>query len=314
MAVDNETDQGLDRKGRIKTRALRVLEDQLERPLPPGLYLVATPIGHLADMSLRALSTLARADFVAAEDTRHSGKLMHHYGIEADFLSYHDHNGKIMGPRIVSLIEEGRSVALISDAGTPLISDPGFKLVRDMRAAGLPVEVVPGASAVMAGLSLSALPTDRFLFEGFLPPKETARQTRLQVLSAIPATLVFFETVKRIEAVLDDIMAIFGDRQAALLRELTKLHEEVIGGRLSDIRAELEIRSSRAEGLRGELVLVVGPPEVIEITDEMITAALKEAMLKGMSARDSVKQVAAQFSTPKGRVYELSIAMKKSDG
>lgn len=286
-------------------RVQRVFDDLLTRPLGPGLYLVATPIGNLTDISLRALATLARARFVAAEDTRHSAKLLHHYGIKSEMISYHDHNGQVMGPKIVKMIKQGASVALISDAGTPLISDPGFKLAKLVRASGFSVEVVPGASAVMAGLSLSGLPTDRFLFEGFLPPKETARRKRLEALADIPSSLVFFETVKRIDAVIQEMTALLGDRPAALLRELTKLHEEVIEGRLSELSSLLSSRS-----LKGELVLVVGPPEAVEVTEEMITAALKEAMAKGLSARDSVKQVAAQYDLPKGRVYERSIALK----
>lgn len=290
---------------RVSPRVASVIEEVLAAPLLPGLYLVATPIGHLADMTLRGIATLARADFVAAEDTRHSRKLLQHYGIHSEMISYHDHNGDQMRPKLISMIKGGAAVALISDAGTPLVSDPGFKLARAVRAAGQRVEVVPGPSAVMAGLSLSGLPSDRFLFEGFLPAKQAARQKRLEMLADVPASLVLFETVKRIGAVLDDALALLGDRPAAVLRELTKMHEEVIDGRLSEIAAILAGRD-----IKGELVLVIGPPEAREVTDEMIAAALREAMAGGMSARDSVAKVMAALGQPKGRVYEISIAIK----
>lgn len=305
MALAENEDNSSTPTSRVQPRIAAVMEELMAAPLLPGLYLVATPIGHLGDVSLRGLSTLARASFVAAEDTRHSRKLLQHYGIGAEMISYHDHNGDQMRPKIISMIKNGAAVALISDAGTPLVSDPGFKLARMVRAAGQRVEVVPGASAVMAGLSLSGLPTDRFLFEGFLPAKQAARRKRLEVLADVPASLVMFETVKRIGAVVDDALAVLGDRPAALLRELTKLHEEVIDGRLSEIAAALAGRE-----LKGELVLVIGPPEAREVSDEMIEAALREAMGEGASARDSVKQVASALDQPKGRVYEISIAIK----
>lgn len=309
---DNTNDQtGASGAGRGPlAKTARLLEELMARPLAPGLYLVATPIGNLGDITLRALATLSSASHVAAEDTRHSGKLLQHFGIEAALIPYHDHNGQVMGPKIVSLIKSGATIALISDAGTPLISDPGYKLAKLVREAGLQVEVLPGASAVMAGLSLSGMPTDRFYFEGFLPPKETARKKRLEALGEVPASLVFFETVKRIEAVVTDLRAVLGNRPAALMRELTKLHQEVIDGRLSDITHELARRAETAP-LKGELVLVVGPPEAREVTDDMIAEALQAEMTAGASARDSVKQVAQKLDVAKGRVYEISIALKR---
>ncbi len=292
--------------GRLVERAGGVLADQLSKPLSPGLYLVATPIGHLADITLRALAVLGGAAVVAAEDTRRSRVLLSHFGLSPEMISYHDHNGAHMMPRIVEMIESGRAVALISDAGTPLISDPGYKLARSVRAAGMPVEVVPGASAVMAGLSLSGLPTDRFLFEGFLPPKSEARLRQLNSLKDLPATLVFFETVKRVKPVLKAMLEVLGNREVALCRELTKLHEEVISGPIEAVFAGLEDRS-----LKGELVIVVGPPAACAVDDEAIVELLKTHLGAGASLKDSVSLVCGALQLPRGRVYGLALALKK---
>jgi 16S rRNA (cytidine1402-2'-O)-methyltransferase len=293
-------------KARPAARVSDVMEDLLNQPLLPALYLVATPIGHLADISLRALAILAKADFVAAEDTRHSRKLLQNYGISSEMISYHDHNGDQMRPKIIKMIKEGRSVALISDAGTPLISDPGYKLAKVVREAGLRVEVAPGASSVIAGLCLSGLPTDTFLFEGFLPAKQVARTKRLETLKTIQGSLVFFETAKRIEAVVKDALACLGDRDASVLRELTKVHEEVIEGKLSDLKSQLETRD-----LKGEIVFIIGPPLEAEITDEDINEALKNHFSEGASVRDSVSEVMTGMNLPKKRVYDLALKLKK---
>ncbi|GAA6211835.1 16S rRNA (cytidine(1402)-2'-O)-methyltransferase [Hyphomicrobiales bacterium 4NK60-0047b] len=293
-------------KARPAARVSDVMEDLLNQPLLPALYLVATPIGHLADISLRALAILAKADFVAAEDTRHSRKLLQNYGISSEMISYHDHNGDQMRPKIIKMIKEGRSVALISDAGTPLISDPGYKLAKVVREAGLRVEVAPGASSVIAGLCLSGLPTDTFLFEGFLPAKQVARTKRLETLKTIQGSLVFFETAKRIEAVVKDALACLGDRDASVLRELTKVHEEVIEGKLSDLKSQLETRD-----LKGEIVFIIGPPLEAEITDEDINEALKNHLSEGASVRDSVSEVMTGMNLPKKRVYDLALKLKK---
>ena len=293
-------------KKRTVTRVSDVMDELLNQPLVPALYLVATPIGHLADISLRALSILAKADFVAAEDTRHSRKLLQNYGISSEMISYHDHNGDQMRPKIIKMIKDGRSVALISDAGTPLISDPGYKLAKLVREAGLRVEVAPGASSVMAGLCLSGLPTDTFLFEGFLPAKQVARCKRLEALKTTQGTLVFFETAKRISAVIDDALTVLGDREATVLRELTKVHEEVIDGKLSELKSELEARD-----LKGEIVFIVGPPLIAEITDEEIIEALKNHLSEGASVRDSVSDVMTGMNLPKKRIYDLALKLKK---
>src|SRR4029079_14713424 len=196
-------------------------------PLAPGLHIVATPIGNLGDITVRALQALAGADLIACEDTRVSRKLLDRYGIATPPTPYHEHNAAVARPKLLRRLAEGAAVALISDAGTPLVSDPGYKLVRAARAAGHRVTALPGASAVLAGLAVAALPTDRFFFEGFLPPKQTARRARIAELARIPATLVLFETGPRLGAALADLAAGLGDREAAVCRELTKLHEEV---------------------------------------------------------------------------------------
>lgn len=295
-----------EQKARPVARVSDVMEDLLNQPLLPALYLVATPIGHLADISLRALAILAKADFVAAEDTRHSRKLLQNYGISSEMISYHDHNGDQMRPKVIKMIKEGRSVALISDAGTPLISDPGYKLAKVVRDAGLRVEVAPGASSVMAGLCLSGMPTDTFLFEGFLPAKQVARSKRLETLKTIQGSLVFFETAKRIEAVVKDTLATLGDRDASVLRELTKVHEEVIEGKLSELKSQIEERD-----LKGEIVFIIGPPLEAEITDEDINEALKNHLSEGASVRDSVSEVMTGMNLPKKRVYDLALKLKK---
>src|SRR5499427_2963268 len=204
-------------------------------PLAPGLHLVATPIGNLRDVSLRALEILAAADVIACEDTRVTRKLLSHYGIATPLTPYHDHNAATARPKLIARLAAGARVALVSDAGTPLVSDPGYRLVRATQAAGHPVTAAPGASAVLAALSVAGLPTDRFFFEGFLPAKEAARRTRIAELARIPATLVLFETGPRLAAALADLAAGLGEREAAICRELTKMHEEVRRGSLSEL-------------------------------------------------------------------------------
>src|SRR5580693_4047958 len=217
-------------------------------PLEPGLYLVATPIGNLRDVSLRALEILAAADLIACEDTRVTRKLTGHYGIATPLTPYHDHNAATALPKLIARLADGASIALVSDAGTPLVSDPGYRLVRAAQAAGHPVTAAPGASAVLAALTLAGLPTDRFFFEGFLPAKETARRARIAALARIPATLVLFETGPRLAAALADLAAGLGEREAAICRELTKLHEEVRRGTLAELAsAYRELPEPRGE-------------------------------------------------------------------
>src|SRR5579871_5654607 len=251
------------------------------RELPSGLYLVATPIGNLGDITLRALETLAAAGTIACEDSRVTRRLLDRYGITTPLLPYHDHNAEAVRPKILALLDAGAAVALVSDAGTPLISDPGFKLVQAAQAAGHPVTAVPGASAVLAALTTSGLPTDRFFFEGFLPPREAARRVRIDELASLPGSLIFFETGPRIAAMLSDLAGRLGSRPAAVCRELTKLHEEI---RRDDLAALALAYRDGAE-TRGEFVVVVGPrtkgeqAAAIDL-DGLLTRALATASLK----------------------------------
>ena len=222
----------------------------------PGLYLVATPIGNLGDITLRALELLAGADVIACEDTRVTRKLTERYGIATPLTPYHEHNAAEARPKLLSRLASEQSVALVSDAGTPLISDPGYKLVRAACEAGRTVTALPGASAVLAALSIGGQPTDRFFFEGFLPAKKVARQKRVAALANIPATLVLFESGSRLAAMLADLAAAFGPRTVAICREMTKLHEEVKRGDLEALAREY---ASGTE-MRGEFTIVVAPP------------------------------------------------------
>src|SRR5580698_3506386 len=213
----------------------------------PGLHLVATPIGNLGDITLRALETLAGVDIIACEDTRITRRLTERYGITALLKPYHEHNAALARPKILEKLSQGASIALVSDAGTPLISDPGFKLVREACAAGHPVIALPGPSSVLAALAVSALPTDRFFFEGFLPAKQTARRARLVELSRIDATLVMFESGNRVQDTLADLAQIMGGRDAAICRELTKLHEDIKRGPVSQLALSADTLETRGE-------------------------------------------------------------------
>jgi 16S rRNA (cytidine1402-2'-O)-methyltransferase len=292
----------------LPARAREALEGLIARPLAPGLYLVATPIGNLGDISLRALSVLARAGLIAAEDTRHSQKLLSHFGIKARLTPYHEHNATRARPALLARLRGGDAVALISDAGTPLISDPGYRLVREALDQGVMVTSVPGPSAPLAALTVSGLPTDTFLFAGFLPVKSGPRRTRLAELAAMPATLVFFETAPRLAKSLADMAEILGAREAAVARELTKLHETVTRGRLDRLASE----RAQAETLKGELVVLVAPPipENLDTSDETITAELKQA-LKTQSFRDAVRHVTEALGVKRARVYELGLALNR---
>jgi 16S rRNA (cytidine1402-2'-O)-methyltransferase len=280
---------------------------QLGLPLAPGLYLVATPIGHLADITLRAIATLARADVVYCEDTRHSRTLVAHYAIRAPLKPYHEHNAEEQRPRVLKDLAEGRAVALISDAGTPLISDPGFKLVREAAAAGHRVIAVPGPSATLAALTVAGLPTDAFFFAGFLPAKEGARKSRLAELADVPGTLVFFEAPTRTAATLADLATTLGNREAALARELTKLHEDVRRAPLADLAKGCE-----ADPPKGEVVILVGPPTAGEVSDAMIEESLAPA-LASLSLRDASRVVADTLKVPKGRVYDVALTLKRRE-
>jgi 16S rRNA (cytidine1402-2'-O)-methyltransferase len=279
----------------------------IEAPsLEPGLYLVATPIGNLGDISLRALATLAAADLIACEDTRVTRKLTDRYGLATPLTAYHEHNSDEALPKILARLDEGRAVALVSDAGTPLVSDPGYRLVRAVVEAGHNVTTVPGASSALAALSLSGLPNDRFLFEGFLPPKQAARQKRIAELASIPATLIVFETGPRLAASLADLAEGLGPREAAVCRELTKLHEEV---RRAPLQALADHYAGDAE-TRGEIVIVIAPPPERRTADDDIDAMLRDALAR-VSVKDAVGEVASATGRARRDVYQRALELAK---
>jgi len=275
-------------------------------PLAPGLHIVATPIGNLADVTLRALQTLAAADAVYCEDTRVTSRLLQRYGIETRLRAYHDHNAERARPAILAALREGQALALVSDAGTPLVSDPGYKLVREAIEAGLQVHMAPGPSAPVMALALSGLPTDRFLFVGFLPPKQQARRTLLSSLADAP-TFIAFDTAPRITETLADIADLLGDPRVAVGRELTKLHEEVLRGRASEVLETVRTR----EALKGEITLVVSP-EPREESAADVDAALAEALHRLPPAR-AAAEIAQRLRLPKRDLYARALKLKGSD-
>jgi len=282
----------------------------IEAPrLAAGLYLVATPIGNLRDITLRALEMLAAADLVACEDTRVTRKLFDHYGLSAPLTPYHDHNAETARPKILERIAAGDAVALVSDAGTPLISDPGFKLVRDATAAGLAVTAAPGASAAVMALTVAGLPTDRFFFEGFLPPKSAARRTRITELARIPGTLVLYESGPRLGDALGDLAEGLGARAAAVCRELTKLHEEVRRGTLETLARDY---AAGAE-TRGEIAIVIAPPDAPAPSGAEEIDALLRAALTRVSLKDAVAEVAAATGEQRRAVYSRALELTKTD-
>jgi 16S rRNA (cytidine1402-2'-O)-methyltransferase len=272
----------------------------------PGLYLVATPIGHAQDLTLRARELLSRVDAVACEDTRVTAKLLMLHGIRAPLVAYHEHNAERMRPVLLARLRAGEAIALVSDAGTPLISDPGYKLVREAAAEGLPVTALPGASAVLTALILSGLPSDRFLFAGFLPAKATARRATLTELKNVPATLIWFETGPRLAASLGDAADILGDRPAAVARELTKLHEEVRRDTLPALAAHYEA----AGAPKGEIVVVAGPPSPAAAPSADDVDAQLHAALRRSGVREAAETVAAATGLPRRQLYARALALK----
>lgn len=278
------------------------------KPIDPGLWFVATPIGNARDITLRALDVLASADVIAAEDTRTLRKLLDIHGIKLEgrpVLPYHDHNGAKMRPRLLQVLAQGKSVAYASDAGTPMVADPGFVLARDAIEQGYPVSTAPGVSAVITALTLSGLPTDRFLFAGFLPTPKGPRRRAIAEFANIPATLVVYESPKRIHASLDIMRQELGDeRQVAVCRELTKKFEEVMRASLAELCESLEGRT-----LKGEIVLIVDRDRHQADWDEM-EAALWSA-LENMTVKDAVTQVARDLQLPRRQVYQAALEMEK---
>ena len=279
----------------------------LTAPKPvPGLYLVATPIGNLDDITLRALETLAGVDIIACEDTRITRRLTERYAITALLKPYHEHNAALARPKILEKLAQGASIALVSDAGTPLISDPGFKLVREVCASGHHVIALPGPSSVLAALAVAALPTDRFYFEGFLPSKQVARRTRLTELSRIDATLVMFESGNRIAETLRDLALAMGTRDASICRELTKLHEQVSRGVIADLARDADDLETR-----GEFVVVIAPPAADAVMASSDLDDLLRNAMKDFSVKDAVAQAVELSGRPRREVYARALELAK---
>jgi 16S rRNA (cytidine1402-2'-O)-methyltransferase len=279
------------------------------RPLGPGLHLVATPLGNLGDISFRALSTLAAADIILCEDTRVTSRLLQRFAIATRMRPYHDHNAARVRPAILDELRNGVRIALVSDAGMPAVSDPGFKLVRACIDEELAVDVIPGPTAPVTALALSGLPTDRFLFAGFLPARPGQRRAQLAELATIPATLVLFESAARLAACLGDIAGLMPLRQVAVTRELTKLHQEVLRGTAEDVITMIAAR----EGLKGEITLVISPPgRERPAADGDVEGRLRE-LLKTQPASKAAASLARETGRARTELYELAVQLKEHD-
>ena len=276
-----------------------------ENPLDPGLYIVATPIGNLRDITLRALDVLSAADLVLAEDTRVAAKLLTAYGLSKKLERYDEHTAERGGLKALAALAEGGRVALVPDAGTPLVSDPGFRIVREAVAQGSAVYPIPGASALLAGLSVAGLPTDRFMFAGFAPPKSAARRTFFEELAGIRTTLVFFESGPRLASSLADMAAVFGPREAAVARELTKLYETVIRGTLSELAAD-----PRCDTPKGEIVILVGPGREEAATAADADTALADALTR-LRPAEAASEVAKALGLPRRDLYRRAMELKQ---
>jgi len=277
--------------------------------LPAGLYVVATPIGNLGDITLRAITTLANADAIACEDTRNSGLMLQAFSIKKPLLSYHDHNADERRPEIIRRISQGEAIALISDAGTPAIADPGFKLARDCHDAGLSVFSIPGANAAIAALSAAGLPTDAFHFAGFLPSKTTARKKELSRLVHIEATLVFYESPQRLPESLSDMADVLGkERPAAIAREITKLYEEIRRGSLLELA-----ESYKDASVKGEIVVLVSGRIPDDESSEQDLDSLLKSRLEKLSVRDAAAEVAEMTGVPKKEVYARAVALSEKN-
>ena len=265
------------------------------------LYIVATPIGNLEDITLRALRMLREVDWIACEDTRQTRKLLEHFGIAKPMVSYHEHNESGRAAELVEKLISGGSGALVSDAGTPLISDPGYRLVQAAIAAAIPIVPIPGASAAVSALSAAGLPTDAFRFCGFLPPKSSQRRKTLEHWKADTATLIFYETPHRILEALEDVEAVMGARPVVVARELTKLHEEFLRGTAAELHAELASRPS----VKGEITLLIGKAGEVQADDTPLEEAVRAAEQQGLPRMEAIKQVARQRGLSKREVYRL---------
>jgi len=271
------------------------------------LYIVGTPIGNLEDMTVRAVRILQTVDLIAAEDTRHTGKLLHHFQIKTPQISYHEHNRMIRVPELVAKLQQGLAIALVSDAGMPGISDPGYELVRACAEEGFTVVPIPGASAVIAALSASGLPSDRFIFEGFLPAKSQARRTHLEGLQSESRTIVFYESPHRLRATLQDLADVLGgDRKITLARELTKLHEEFWRGTTAEA---IELHTKREP--QGEYTIVVAGAEAVKVvlSESALRSELQTLLNQGLSRSDASRQLAQQTSLPRRQIYQLALSL-----
>ena len=302
MARKETSQSKADNSNAQKPRGAARREQESPRRLSAGLYPVATPIGNLRDITLRALDVLETADLIACEDSRVTRKLLMRYSITTKTIVYNDHNAPRVLPHLIKLLSDGNSLALVSDAGTPLISDPGFKLVEAAISENIPVYPIPGANAAIAGLVASGLPTDSFFFAGFLPPKQGARRTRLKELARVPGSLIFYESSGRLAASLSDMSDILGPRKAVIAREITKLHEETIRDTLAHL---VEIFKEHG-GPRGEIVIVVGQSEAEIVSDETLEKAIQDA-LQTMSVRDAANEVAQQTGRAKRDIYARAL-------
>lgn len=280
--------------------------------MPGTLYIVATPIGNLEDMTLRAIRVLKEADVIAAEDTRHTRHLLGHFQIGTPLTSYHDHNKEEKAPVLVSRMKEGAKVALVCDAGTPTLSDPGYYLINQAASAGLPVVAVPGPSAVTAALSVAGLPTDAFCFEGFLPSRAAARRKKLAALAAEPRTIVLFEAPHRLVRTIEDIADAFGhDRRIAVCREMTKVHEEVVRGRTDEVLAGISGKTTRGEvtvvieGARGDMA----PAEPEEPVEERLRRMI---VADGMGVKEASSLLARETGRSRRQLYALAVAITQS--
>jgi 16S rRNA (cytidine1402-2'-O)-methyltransferase len=283
-----------------------------DEPLPSGLYVVATPIGNLEDITLRAIRILTHVDWIAAEDTRHTARLLSHYRIRTPLISCHEHNERQRSVELMNKIRSGRAVALVSDAGTPLVSDPGYRLVRAAVEEGLDVFPVPGVSAAVTALCGSGLPTDAFVFIGFAPKKSGSCRELLQSLAAETRTLVFYESPRRVATLLEGIESVMGNRQAVLARELTKLHEEFIRGSLSEVRDVLEARRQ----VKGECTLLVaGATTAPPVSDTELEKALREALASPDARLSSIsRKLSQQYHLPRKKVYEMALVIQRESG
>jgi 16S rRNA (cytidine1402-2'-O)-methyltransferase len=295
--------------GKGSGKAGTAQEDRGVSPLPGRLFVVATPLGHLEDLTLRALRVLGEVSLIACEDTRRTGRLLKAYGVTTPMSSYFEHNERSKGEDILQVLRGGRDVALVSDAGTPGISDPGYRLVRDARSEGIGVFPVPGPTAAVAALSVSGLPTDRFLFVGFLPSRAGSRRKALEELAPRGETLIFYESPLRVVSSLMDMASILGNREAFLCREATKLHEEYRPGRLLEIQELLSGRGS----VKGEIVLVVAGAKE-EASDEPLDALFERLLASGRTRREAVKEAARVVGLPAREVYSRTLEIGKAKG